>query len=96
MAPLEPTDLTQNEDNNMSAVAEAERKKIFAKNNYNDKKFYSSVSPDARATGDEKGRGTGGDLDVYNELAGNSLDTEERKKEIVINKYNSKRTYPDF
>lgn len=96
MAVLEPTDLTQNEDNNLSAIAEIERKKIFAKNNYNDKKFYSSVSPDARADGDEKGKGTGGDLDVYNELAGNNLDTAERTKEIVINKYNSKRTYPDF
>ena len=48
------------------------------------------------ATGDELGKGTGGDLDVYNNNAGAIQDIIERKKEIVINKFNQDKTYPDF
>jgi hypothetical protein len=52
--------------------------------------------PDALATGDELGKGTGGDLDVYNNNAGAIQDIIERKKEIVINKFTQDKTYPDF
>lgn len=96
MAQLEPIDTNQNENNNLSKYAEAERAKLFPKNNYNLANLYSATSPDALATGDERGKGTGGDLDVYNETAGNNLDNVERKKEIVVNKFNSSKTYPDF
>jgi hypothetical protein len=96
MAQLEPIDLTQNEGNEMTRIAEEQRKRLFPRNDYNIKNEYSSVNPDALATGDIQGKGTGGDLDVYNTSAGNIDDNVERKKELVINKYSSKKTYPDF
>jgi hypothetical protein len=96
MAQQEPIDLTQNEKNSLSAIAELERKKLFPRNDYNTANLYSSTNPDALATGDELGKGTGGDLDVYNNNAGAIQDIIERKKEIVINKFNQDKTYPDF
>lgn len=96
MAQQEPIDLTQNEKNSLSAIAELERKKLFPRNDYNTANLYSSTNPDALATGDELGKGTGGDLDVYNNDAGAIQDIIERKKEIVINKFNQDKTYPDF
>ena len=96
MAQQEPIDLTQNEKNSLSTIAELERKKLFPRNDYNTSNSYSSTNPDALATGDELGTGTGGDLDVYNNNAGAIQDIIERKKEIVINKFNQDKTYPDF
>jgi hypothetical protein len=96
MAQQDPIDLAQNENNSLSSIAEQERKKLFPKNDYNTANLYSATNPDALATGDEQGKGTGGDLDVYNQIAGSITDNVERKKEIVINKFNSHKTYPDF
>ena len=96
MAQQEPIDLNQNEKNSLSTIAELERKKLFPRNDYNTSNSYSSTNPDALATGDELGKGTGGDLDVYNNNAGAIQDIIERKKEIVINKFNQDKTYPDF
>jgi len=96
MAQQEPIDLTQNEKNSLSAIAELERKKLFPRNDYNTANSYSSTNADALATGDELGKGTGGDLDVYNNEAGAIQDIIERKKEITINKFNQNKTYPDF
>ena len=96
MAQQEPIDLTQNEKNSLSAIAELERKKLFPRNDYNTANSYSSTNADALATGDEKGKGTGGDLDVYNNNAGAIQDIIERKREIVINKFDQNKTYPDF
>lgn len=80
--------------NQLSAIAEAERAKLFPKNDFSPKsERYSTVHPDAVADGDEIGRGTGTFLDVYNENAGTSTDVFERKDEIKINKYNSKQPY---
>ena len=81
-------------DNNLSAIAEAERGKLFPKNDFSPRSDkYSSVHPDAMSDGDEIGRGTGSFLDVYNENAGTSTDVTERKDDIKINKYNSKNPY---
>lgn len=96
MAQNEPIDLSQNEDNALTKIAEEQRKKLFPRNDYNYANKYSSVNPDAIADGDVNGKGTGGYLDVYNDKAGNIDDNIERKKEVVINKYNQKKTYPDF
>jgi hypothetical protein len=96
MSQQEPIDLAQTEKNSLSEIAEQERKKLFPKNNYNTSNLYSAVNPDALANGDEQGKGTGGDLDVYNTSAGNIVDNIERKNEIKINKFNSSKTYPDF
>lgn len=96
MAVLEPVDSTQNEKNLLTQFADAERKKLLTKNDYTVSNQYSSTNPDAVADGDEKGRGTGNFLDVYNQAAGTKTDTVERKNEIKINKYNASKTYPDF
>jgi hypothetical protein len=96
MSQQEPIDLGQTEKNSLSDIAEQERKKLFPKNNYNTANMYSSTNPDALATGDEQGKGTGGDLDVYNKTAGSIIDNVERISEIKINKFSSVKTYPDF
>lgn len=90
-------DLSQNEPNALTAIADAERAKLIPKNDYNAVgNEYSSVNRDAVADGDSMGRGTGSFLDVYNVNAGTSTDIVERKNEIKINKFNSSNTYPNF
>ena len=90
-------DLSQNEPNALTAIADAERAKLIPKNDYNAVgNQYSSVNRDAVADGDSMGRGTGTFLDVYNVNAGTIDDVVERKNEIKINKYNSSKTYPNF
>ena len=89
-------DLNQTEPNALSAIAAAERAKLFPKNDYNTANEYSSVNRDAMADGDSMGRGTGAFLDVYNVNAGTINDIVERKNEVKINKFNSSKTYPDF
>ena len=96
MPVLEPIDISQNENNALTQIANAERNRLFPRNDYNLTNEYSAVNPDALATGDEQGKGTGGDLDVFNQQAGNNIDIAERNTEIAINPYNSNRTYPDF
>ena len=83
--------------NRLSDIAESERKRLIPKNDYNQTgNEYSAVNPDALADGDNKGRGTGVFLDVYNTDAGTSTDIVERKNEIKINKFNASNTYPNF
>lgn len=90
-------DLSQNIPNKLTEYADAERKKLFTKNEYKDDVFeYSSVNPNALADGDSQGRGTGNFLDVYNDKAGTIEDITERKNSIKINKWKSTNTYPDF
>jgi len=90
-------DLSQNEPNALTAIADAERAKLIPKNDYNAAgNPYSSVNRDAVADGDSMGRGTGTFLDVYNVNAGTIDDIVERKSEIKINKFNSSKTYPNF
>jgi hypothetical protein len=91
-----PIDLSQNIQNQLTAVAEQERAKLFPKNDYNIANQYSSTNKDAMADGDEQGKGTGVFLDVYNQQAGSLTDTVERKSEIKVNRYNQSKTYPDF
>lgn len=81
-------------NNQLSAIAEAERGKLFPKNDFSPKSDkYSPVHPDAMADGDDIGRGTGTFLDVYNDTAGTSTDIFERKDDIKINRYNSNKPY---
>jgi hypothetical protein len=90
-------DLSQNVNNQLTAIADMERAKLIPKNDYNAAgNEYSSVNRDAVADGDDKGRGTGVFLDVYNTQAGTVTDITERKNEIKINKFNSSNTYPNF
>jgi hypothetical protein len=97
MAQLDPNNYAQTEANQLTAIANVERKKLEAKNDYQDTiDEYSVVHPDALADGDEMGRGTGIFLDIFNENGGTSIDIVERKLEIKFNKYNKNKTYPDF
>jgi len=90
-------DLSQNEPNALTAIADAERAKLIPKNDYNAAgNQYSSVNKDAVADGDSMGRGTGTFLDVYNVNAGTIDDVVERKNEVKINKFNQSKTYPNF
>ena len=90
-------DLTQNEPNTLTAIADVERSKLIPKNDYNEVgNPYSSVNRDAVADGDSMGRGTGSFLDVYNTNAGTITDVIERKSEIKINKFNSSKPYPNY
>ena len=80
--------------NQLSSIAEAERSKLFPKNDFSPRSDrYSPVHPDAVSDGDEIGRGTGTFLDVYNENAGTSTDVFERKDELKINRYISSQPY---
>lgn len=90
-------DLSQNVNNQLTAIADMERAKLIPKNDYNAVgNEYSSVNKDAVADGDNKGRGTGVFLDVYNAAAGTAQDIIERKDDIKINKFNSSNPYPNF
>ena len=93
MAQVEPIDLSQPK-NTLSDIADIERKKLFAKDDYKRTlNEYTATNPDALATGDSFGKGTGGDLDVYNQNAGAIQDILERKTEIVFNKYLPNKPY---
>ena len=93
MANYDPLDLAQ-PNNTLSSIAEAQRKLLFPKNDYKQTaNEYSTVHPDALATGDAQGKGTGGDLDIFNENAGAIQDILERKSEIVFNQYKSNSPY---
>jgi hypothetical protein len=92
MAVTEPLNFEQPK-NDLSAIAEAERKKLLPKNDFSTGNSYSAVNPDALADGDAQGKGTGDFLDVYNETAGAIQDIVERKAQIVINEYQSNKPY---
>ena len=90
-------DLSQDVPNALTAIADQERAKLIPKNDYNAVgNEYSSVNRDAVADGDNKGRGTGVYLDVYNQGAGDKVDIAERQNEIKINKFNAQKPYPNF
>jgi len=92
-----PIDLTQTENNQLTALSDQQRASLIPRNDYNEiGNEYSAVNRDALADGDSKGRGTGVFLDVYNTAAGTIDDIVERKNEIKINKFNSSKTYPNF
>lgn len=92
MAVSEPLNFEQ-PDNELSQIAQAERNKLFPKNDYKTTNQYSAVNPDAIADGDTQGKGTGVFLDVYNNQAGAIQDIIERKAEVVINEYKPNNPY---
>ena len=92
MATLEPLNFAQ-PDNELSRIAEAERKKLLTKNDFKTSNQYSSVNPAALADGDDQGKGTVVFLDIFNKNAGAIQDIIERKAEIVINKFQPNKPY---
>lgn len=90
-------DLSQTETNQLTAIADAERKKLITRNDFiRDADEYGVTNSQALADGDDMGRGTGVFLDVYNDRAGTSVDIFERKDDIKINKFNKFNIYPNF
>jgi hypothetical protein len=92
MAVTEPLNFEQPK-NDLSAIAEAERKKLLPKNDFSTANSYSAVNPDALADGDAQGKGTGDFLDVYNQQAGALQDIIERRAQIVVNEFQPNRPY---
>ena len=79
----------------MTEMAEAERKKAFARNEYNPVKEddgYDVNHKNANSDGDSKGRGTASYLGVHGN-AGTPTDQKMRKDLIKGNLYNSKNEY---
>ena len=90
-------DLSQTETNQLTAIADAERKKLITRNDFQQTADeYGVRNSQALADGDDMGRGTGVFLDVYNDGAGTITDVSERKNEIKINRFNKFNTYPNF
>ena len=77
--------------NDLTAIADLQRKSLIVKNDYKTVNPYSSVNPDAISDGDESGKGTGIFLDTIN--GGSSIDIVERKNEIKINEYQKDKHY---
>lgn len=77
--------------NDLTAIADLQRKSLIVKNDYKTVNPYSSVNPDAISDGDESGKGTGVFLDTIN--GGSSLDIVERKNEIKQNEYQPNKPY---
>jgi hypothetical protein len=88
----EPLNLGQ-PSNQLSQIADSERRKLLPKNDYKTTNEYSTTNADALATGDSQGKGTGGFLDTGNQSAGAIQDILERKSGIVINAYKSNAPY---
>ena len=90
-------DLSQTETNQLTAIADAERKRLITRNDFiRDADEYGVTNSQALSDGDDMGRGTGVFLDVYNDRAGTSVDIFERKDDIKINKFNKFNIYPNF
>jgi hypothetical protein len=92
MGSLEPLNFEQPK-NELTNIADVERRKLLAKNDFKDTNNYSSVHPDALADGDKDGKGTGVFLDIYNQNAGAIQDIRERKALTVINEYQPNKPY---
>ena len=78
-------------ENEMSAIDDEQRKRLFPKNDYKETNKYSAVNKDAVSDGDEFGKGTGVFLDTSN--GGSSIDNIERINEIKINEYQKEKPY---
>jgi hypothetical protein len=77
--------------NDLTAIADLQRKSLIVKNDYKTQNPYSSTNPDALSDGDESGKGTGIFLDTIN--GGSSIDIVERKNEIKQNEYQPNKPY---
>ena len=77
--------------NDLTAIADIERKKLTVKNDYLTTNQYSAVNKDAISDGDEFGKGTGIFLDTAN--GGSKVDFSERINEIKLNEYQPNKPY---
>ena len=79
-------------NNELSKIAEDQRKKLIPKNDFKPDNQYSTVHPDALADGDKIGRGFGS-LDINNDSIGTSNDILKRKDELKVNKFSTNNPY---
>lgn len=77
--------------NDLTVIADIQRKSLIVKNDFKTVNPYSAVNPDALSDGDESGKGTGIFLDTVN--GGSSTDIFERKDNIKINEYQTNKPY---
>ena len=90
MPEVERLDFSQ-PDNDLTAIADIERKRLTVKNDYLTTNQYSAVNKDAISDGDEFGKGTGIFLDTAN--GGSKVDFSERINEIKLNEYQPNKPY---
>ena len=74
----------------LTKVAEAQKKTLLAKNDYNTGNEYSAVNKDALSDGDEKGKG------YVNGSIGSKTDIKEKISLIAKNMFNEKNEYQKF
>ena len=87
-----PIDLAQ-PMNKLGEIGAQQRGTLFPTNDYKEVNQYSGTHPDALATGDAQGKGTGGFLDTGNQSAGAIQDILERKSETVVNEFQPNKPY---
>jgi len=81
-------------DNQLSAIANAERSKLFPRNDYSpSSESYSAQHPDAMSDGDDLGRGTSSFLDIHNQKVGTKTDVQEREMEVKVNRFSKDNPY---
>ena len=90
-----PINFEQQQLNQLGQVGVQQRGALIPTNDYFQVNPYSSTHPDALATGDAQGKGTGTDglLNAYDFVAGNNKDVQERASEIAINYYKAQVPY---
>jgi len=90
-----PTSFEQQQLNQLGTIGAQQRGALFPTNDYKPNDPYSATHPDALATGDAQGKGTGNDglLNAFDFTAGNNTDVQERASEIAINYYKAQVPY---
>ena len=88
-----PLNFEQQQLNDLGTIGVQQRGVLIPTNDYFQTNQYNATHPDALATGDAQGKGTGNFLDVYNQNAGTITDRFERKDDLKINKFSPQNPY---
>jgi hypothetical protein len=90
-----PINFEQQQLNQLGQIGVQQRGTLIPTNDYFQTNQYSATNPDALATGDVQGKGTGNDglLNAYDFVAGNNRDVQERASEVAINYYKAQVPY---
>lgn len=90
-----PINFEQQQLNQLGQIGVQQRGALIPTNDYFQTNQYNATHPDALATGDLQGKGTGTDglLNAYNFNAGNITDIQERAAEVAINYYKAQVPY---
>jgi len=90
-----PLNFEQQQLNDLGTIGVQQRGVLIPTNDYFQTNQYNATHPDALATGDAQGKGTGQDglLNAYNFTAGNNTDIQERATEVAINYYKAQVPY---